>query len=453
LPDGWNNCDQQPCLHALENSITEATQLRDSTPAVPIARSITAPRTLMAPPVSLTLTAPPASTTVTACPSPASLPAPPLLTSSPSPIPSMSQQSLDQLMHSLIQQVAALITSLQINITVTTKSSMVKPDPFKGQSSAEACRFIAHFESWASEQSDLKGNEAKAIKAALGFLSGRAADWATPYLSAFNAKQILFNGKWVEFLQAFKLRFESIDPGMEAHNAIKKVQQGKGQTVAEFAQKFKDIDTDLQKQFYSALLPEICQNLIIVNIAQGLAQTLDEAIRRAISVDIFLHDPSMSNRQPNHSNTPTHHADPYAIDIDANCTSNGNTQDGFIACMCGCCYGCRSQSHEKQNCPQKDTLYCYCACHGHLEAVCQDKFMGLERNCGRHQPPCQQVSATSSVPFTLFPNEPAQVAASVSPPAASTTTTPDLAVQIAQLQELLNCANAMAPDASHQEDF
>ncbi|KIK58487.1 hypothetical protein GYMLUDRAFT_45328 [Collybiopsis luxurians FD-317 M1] len=281
LPDSWNDCDQQPCPHTLENSITEATQLRDGTPAVPIARSITAPHTLTAPPVPLALTAPPASTTVTACPSPASSPAPPLLTSSPSPIPSMSQQSLDQLMHSLIQQ-----------------------------SSAEARRFIAHFESWASEQADLKNDDARAIKAALGFLSGGAADWATPYLSAFNAKQVPFNGKWVEFLQAFKLRFESIDPGMEARNAIKKVQQGKGQTVAEFTQK----------------------------------------------------------RQP------------------------------------------------------------------------------------PRQPPRQQVSATSSVPFTLFPNEPAQAAASA-PPAASTTTTPNLAVQIAQLQELLNCANAMAPDASCQEDF
>ncbi|KIK66496.1 hypothetical protein GYMLUDRAFT_239435 [Collybiopsis luxurians FD-317 M1] len=273
------------------HKLPDATQLRDSTPAIPITRSVTVPCTLTAPPVSLALTAPPASTTVTARPSPAPSP--------PPPNPSMSQQSLDQLMHSLIQQVAALTTSLQSNISVTTKSSMVKPDPFKGQSSAEARRFIAHFESWASEQSDLKGDEAKAIKAALGFLSGGAVDWATPYLSAFNAKQVLFNRKWVEFLQAFKLRFKFIDPGMEAHNAIKKVQQGKGQTIAEFAQKFKDIgdrrglsDTDLWEWFYSGLLPEICQHLIIVNIAQGLAQTLDEAIRQAISVDVYLHDPA-----------------------------------------------------------------------------------------------------------------------------------------------------------------
>ncbi|KIK54287.1 hypothetical protein GYMLUDRAFT_177563 [Collybiopsis luxurians FD-317 M1] len=114
--------------------------------------------------------------------------------------------------------------------------------------------------------------------------------------------------------------------------------------------------------------------------------------------------------------------------------------------MQGHCYGCRSQSHEKWNCSQKDTVCHYCARRGHLEAVCQDKFMGLECNRGR-------LSATSSVPFTLFPNEPAQVAASVPSPANPTTTTPNLTVQIAQLQELLNCANAMAPEAGQITHF
>ncbi|KIK51559.1 hypothetical protein GYMLUDRAFT_143497, partial [Collybiopsis luxurians FD-317 M1] len=109
--------------------------------------------------------------------------------------------------------------------------------------------------------------------------------------------------------------------------------------------------------------------------------------------------------------------------------------------MHGRCYGCGSQSHEKRNCPQKDTVCRYCACRGHLEAVCQDKFMGLEHNRGRRQPPCQQVSATSSVPFTLFPNEPAQVAASAPPPAASTTTTPNLAQLTTLLRQPINIFN------------
>ncbi|KIK50136.1 hypothetical protein GYMLUDRAFT_111508, partial [Collybiopsis luxurians FD-317 M1] len=111
--------------------------------------------------------------------------------------------------------------------------------------------------------------------------------------------------------------------------------------------------------------------------------------------------------------------------------------------MRGRCYGCGSQSHEKWNCPQKDTVCRYCARRGHLEAVCQDKFMGLERNRGRHQPPHQQVSATSSVPFTLFPNEPAQVAASVPSPANPTTTTPNLAhkLRTTPLQQPINIFN------------
>ena len=120
----------------------------------------------------------------------------------------------EQLVHALVQQVATLTASLQNN--ASSCSSMNKPDPFKGQSSIEAQRFLAHFSSWAMEQPDLKNNEAKCIKAALGFFSGTAGDWATPYLDSFNRGTNPFNGTWNNFVDAFKLRFESIDPGMEA---------------------------------------------------------------------------------------------------------------------------------------------------------------------------------------------------------------------------------------------
>ena len=107
---------------------------------------------------------------------------------------------------------------------------------------------------------------------------------------------------WNNFVDAFKLRFESIDPGMEAREAIKGLKQSKGQSVVEYSQVFKDIekclglsDIDLQERFHSGLLPEICQNLIIVNIAQGLAKSLDEAIKCAVSVNTYLHDPTMTN--------------------------------------------------------------------------------------------------------------------------------------------------------------
>ena len=76
--------------------------------------------------------------------------------------------------------------------------------------------------------------------------------------------------------------------------------------------------------------------------------------------------------------------------------------------------------------------------------------MGLE--CGRgkkQQPRRQQVSANTNAPFTLFPEEEVQIASSssapptVTPPAAPSSA--NLTAQIAQLQELLNRANAMAP--------
>ena len=91
------------------------------------------------------------------------------------------------------------------------------------------------------EQPDLKNNEAKSIKVALGFFSGTAGDWATPYLDSFNRGTNPFSRAWNNFVDAFKLRFESIDPRMEAQEAIKGLKQSKGQSVAEYSQVFKDI--------------------------------------------------------------------------------------------------------------------------------------------------------------------------------------------------------------------
>ncbi|KAJ4475512.1 hypothetical protein J3R30DRAFT_3500024 [Lentinula aciculospora] len=92
---------------------------------------------------------------------------------------STPEVNTNQLMAQLIEQVAQLTANLH---KASAKSSMNKPELFKGSSSAEARRFIAQYQSWAMEQPDLSNNEGKLIKAALGFFSGKAADWATPYL-------------------------------------------------------------------------------------------------------------------------------------------------------------------------------------------------------------------------------------------------------------------------------
>ena len=198
---------------------------------------------------------------------------------------------------------------------------------------------------------------------------------------------------------------------------------------------------DLRERFHANLLPEIRKNLIIVNIGQGLAKDLDDAISHAISVDVFLRDPTMNPRSSGSHSSGSRGSDPHAMEIDANRMGNGNTRETFMARMRGRCYGCGGQGHEKRNCSHRETTCHYCGRRGHLESVCQDKFMGLERNRGNKRPR-QQISASSSVPFTLFPEEQVQIAATAPTPPA---TSPDYSTQIAQLQELLNRAQAMSP--------
>ncbi|KAF5367205.1 hypothetical protein D9757_012230 [Collybiopsis confluens] len=163
--------------------------------------------------------------------------------SSSAPPPPMTTE---QIIHALAEQVANLTAA--VSGRAAAKSSMNKPDLFKGQSSTEARRFLAQFLAWASEQPDLKNNHGKTIKSALGFLTDKAADWATPYLNEYNNGRVPFSGHWPNFVAAFKLRFESVDPEMEARAAMETIHQGKGQSAAEYSQHFKD---DAFKAAYS----------------------------------------------------------------------------------------------------------------------------------------------------------------------------------------------------------
>ncbi|KAF5388562.1 hypothetical protein D9757_004591 [Collybiopsis confluens] len=156
--------------------------------------------------------------------------------SSSAPPPPMTTE---QIIHALAEQVANLTAA--VSGRAAAKSSMNKPDLFKGQSSTEARRFLAQFLAWASEQPDLKSNQGKTIKSALGFLTDKAADWATPYLNEYNNGRVPFSGLWQSFVAAFKLRFESVDPEMEARAAMETIHQGKGQSAAEYSQHFKDV--------------------------------------------------------------------------------------------------------------------------------------------------------------------------------------------------------------------
>ncbi|GAW03127.1 gag protein [Lentinula edodes] len=97
-------------------------------------------------------------------------------------------------------------------------------------------------------------------------------------------------------------------------------------------------DIDLKKPFYSALLPGIQQNPITVNIGQGVARTLKEAITQAVSVDVYVHDPILTGQNLRPTRFHATPADPHAMDIDATHTSNGNTRETFLARMRGQCF-------------------------------------------------------------------------------------------------------------------
>ena len=72
------------------------------------------------------------------------------------------------------------------------------------------------------------------------------------------------------------------------------------------------------------------------------------------------------------------------MDIDATHSGSNNSHMDWIRTMRGCCYGCGSKDHSKKDGNHGRDLCPYCKWLGHKEAVCSDKFMGLERDRGLH---------------------------------------------------------------------
>ncbi|THU79009.1 hypothetical protein K435DRAFT_875977 [Dendrothele bispora CBS 962.96] len=122
-----------------------------------------------------------------------------------SDIQSLLRQMADrqQVLQAQLGQLAAGV------INSSSKSSIEKPDPFKGQAN-DVCRFLSGFQNWAKKQKDLDSQE-KTIRLALSFLQCEAAVWASRYIDkAIKAGQagsgvaFPFDGKWQTFEQQFK---------------------------------------------------------------------------------------------------------------------------------------------------------------------------------------------------------------------------------------------------------
>jgi Retrotransposon gag protein len=367
-------------------------------------------------------------------------------------------------------QITALVEAMNTNATRTTgsKSSTAKPEPFKGKAS-DVRRFLSFFKNWAASQTDMNSYQ-KSISAALSFMQEDAADWAARYAdqAVQSGKEnstvaFPFNANWDEFEKQFKIRFGALDEEAEARAEIRGIRQGKS-TVAQYAQKFQDLgsrtgfsDADLRERFYAGLNANIRLHLVSIDLGQGKAKTLEEAVTRACTVDTALHDPSLHLPSQKHYNSTT--TDPNAMDIDATRMGNGNTRESFLQKMRGRCFGCGSADHIKGACNWKNESCRYCTRQGHVERVCQDKFMGLERNRGSRQRrgPPQKVAATSE-PFSLFPSEAVNASSNPNPtappPIPSATTSTDLSAQLAAMKEAVTQQNAvLAAFMSKQKDF
>jgi len=159
-----------------------------------------------------------------------------------------------------------------------------------------------------------------------------------------------------------------------------------------------------------------------------------------------MRDNSMDHKRTTPA-TQTQARDPFAMDIDASRAGpSGRTREDFNKAMRGRCYGCGSKEHVKRNGNHQSSKCGFCQRNGHWESVCQDKFMGLDRNRGLTARSPQRITAIDTTPFTLFPTEPVTtIAATPAPtpynPAAEIAT---LQATIAEQNRLLSLITANA---------
>ena len=85
---------------------------------------------------------------------------------------------------------------------------------------------------------------------------------------------------------------------------------------------------------------------------------------------------------------------------------NGKSRDDFLWEIRGRCFSCGSPNHIRGNCNMKNKKCRYCARTRHVERVCQDRYMGLEKNrgAGKTGGGGARISANTETPFSLFNN-------------------------------------------------
>jgi hypothetical protein len=185
--------------------------------------------------------------------------------------------------------------------SLSKAKAVQKPTPFKGEMGSDARRFLAAFTTWARVQGtalntvDRQGtfvdaHDSEWIRAALSYLQDDAAIWATPAMEEFATGQVPFGGRWAQFRDQFKVRFETADEAVDAKEKLRVLWQG-DRTVPEYAALFKETMTrtgyssmDLRDRFYEHLHPRVKDELVhtacsIIMLDELIAVTSDLDIR------------------------------------------------------------------------------------------------------------------------------------------------------------------------------
>ena len=163
--------------------------------------------------------------------------------------------------NTLVTSLTAVTSALQAS---RSKDVISKPEAFKGEKGHNARRWLNQFDNWAKEQSDLAANEPKKIRAALNLMVSKAGDWANQYLTKYNDPTntvAIFEGRWTDFVKAFKGHFSSIDEEKQALADLRVLKQGQNESVSDYAQNFTELanmtklsDYDQRQQFVEGLV-------------------------------------------------------------------------------------------------------------------------------------------------------------------------------------------------------
>jgi len=98
----------------------------------------------------------------------------------------------------------ANVSTMQLANNLGKAKAVQKPSPFKGEQGSDARRFLAAFTMWAMAQGtvlnvvDQQGDavdrrDLEWIRAALSYLTGDAAVWASPAMEEFAAGRVPFD--------------------------------------------------------------------------------------------------------------------------------------------------------------------------------------------------------------------------------------------------------------------